>query len=134
MTSYTLALLPGDGIGRDVMDEAKKVLQCVADITPLSLTLNEIPCGGKYYLETGEEWPKGSFEFCRDEADAFSSVQLVGPEPRPKMATSQGVPSSWVYEVVWIFMQMSDPSNSMKASDTKFMASLLKFGNRAKLT
>ena len=43
MTSYTLALLPGDGIGRDVMDEAKKVLQCVEDLTPLSLTLNEIP-------------------------------------------------------------------------------------------
>ena len=55
MTSYTLALLPGDGIGRDVMDEAKKVLQCVEDLTPLSLTLSEIPCGGKYYLETGEE-------------------------------------------------------------------------------
>ena len=86
MTSYTLALLPGDGIGRDVMDEAKKVLQCVEDLTPLSLTLNEIPCGGKYYLETGEEWPKGSFEFCRDEADAI----LLGAIGWPGAKTKDG--------------------------------------------
>ena len=86
MTSYTLALLPGDGIGRDVMDEAKKVLQCVEDLSPLSLTLNEIPCGGKYYLETGEEWPKGSFEFCRDEADAI----LLGAIGWPGAKTKDG--------------------------------------------
>ena len=30
-----------------------------------------IPCGGQNYLETGEEWAEGSFEFCRDEADAI---------------------------------------------------------------
>ena len=25
----------------------------------------------EYYLETGDEWPEGSFEFCRDESDAI---------------------------------------------------------------
>ena len=71
MTSYTLALLPGDGIGRDVMSEAEKVLNIVEELTPLSFVRNKIPCGGQHYLETGEEWPEGSFEFCRDEADAI---------------------------------------------------------------
>ena len=71
MTSYTLALLPGDGIGRDVMIEAEKILNIIEQLTPISFTINKIPCGGKLYLETGEEWPEGSFEFCRDEADAI---------------------------------------------------------------
>ena len=85
MTSYTLALLPGDGIGRDVMDEAKKILRSVETLSPLSLTLNEIPCGGKHYLETGEEWPEGSFEFCRDEADAILlGACLLYTSPRPR--------------------------------------------------
>ena len=86
MTSYTLALLPGDGIGRDVMDEAKKILHSVETLSPLSLTLNEIPCGGKHYLETGEEWPEGSFEFCRDEADAI----LLGAIGWPGATTEDG--------------------------------------------
>ena len=71
MTSYTLALLPGDGIGRDVMVEAEKVLSTIEKFTPLSFNINKIPCGGKHYLATGEEWPEGSFEICRDEADAI---------------------------------------------------------------
>lgn len=86
MTSYTLALLPGDGIGRDVMQEAKKILHAVEDLTSVSLTLNEIPCGGKHYLETGEEWPEGSFEFCRDEADAI----LLGAIGWPGAITEDG--------------------------------------------
>ena len=33
--------------------------------------MTEIPCGGQHYKEHGEEWAEGSFEFCRDEADAI---------------------------------------------------------------
>ena len=86
MTSYTLALLPGDGIGRDVMDEAEKVLNIVEELTPLSFVRNKIPCGGQHYLETGEEWPEGSFEFCRDEADAI----LLGAVGWPGAITEAG--------------------------------------------
>ena len=86
MTSYTLALLPGDGIGRDVMEEAKKVLRTIENLSPVSLILNEIPCGGKHYLETGEEWPEGSFEYCRDEADAI----LLGAIGWPGATTEDG--------------------------------------------
>ena len=71
MTSYTLALLPGDGIGRDVMIEAEKILALVEQLTPLSLTVNKISCGGQHYLETGEEWPEGSFDFCDSNYSSF---------------------------------------------------------------
>ena len=86
MTSYTLALLPGDGIGRDVMIEAEKILGVIEQLPPISFTINNIPCGGEHYLETGEEWPEGSFEFCRDEADAI----LLGAVGWPGAITEDG--------------------------------------------
>ena len=86
MTSYTLALLPGDGTGRDVMVEAEKVLDVIEELTPLSFARRKIPCGGQHFLETGEEWPEGSFEFCRDEAD----VILLGAIGWPGAFTEEG--------------------------------------------
>lgn len=86
MTSYTLALLPGDGTGRDVMVEAEKVLDTIEACSPLRFTRERIPCGGQHYLETGEEWPMGSFEFCRDEADAI----LLGAIGWPGARTEAG--------------------------------------------
>jgi isocitrate/isopropylmalate dehydrogenase len=86
MTSYTLALLPGDGTGRDVMVEAEKVLDVIEEQTPLSFARRKIPCGGQHFLETGEEWPEGSFEFCRDEAD----VILLGAIGWPGAFTEAG--------------------------------------------
>lgn len=86
MTSYTLAILPGDGTGRDVMVEAEKVLDVIEELTPLSFARRKIPCGGQHFLETGEEWPEGSFEFCRDEAD----VILLGAIGWPGAFTEEG--------------------------------------------
>ncbi|HIF05103.1 MAG TPA: isocitrate/isopropylmalate dehydrogenase family protein, partial [Candidatus Poseidoniales archaeon] len=46
----------------------------------------KIPCGGQHFLETGEEWPEGSFELCRDEADAI----LLGAIGWPGAFTEAG--------------------------------------------
>ena len=71
MAPYRLALLPGDGTGREVMEEVKRILSIFQDSGAISLETTEIPCGGQHYLDTGEEWPAGSFEYCRDESDAI---------------------------------------------------------------
>lgn len=71
MAPYRLALLPGDGTGREVMEEVKRLLSTFHDSGAISLETTEIPCGGQHYLDTGEEWPTGSFEYCRDESDAI---------------------------------------------------------------
>ena len=71
MAPYRLTLLPGDGTGREVMEEVKRVLSVFQENGAISLEVTEIPCGGQHYLDTGEEWPSGSFEFCRDESDAI---------------------------------------------------------------
>tara|TARA_B100001113_G_C21060693_1_gene601009 strand:+ start:85 stop:1272 length:1188 start_codon:yes stop_codon:yes gene_type:complete len=71
MTNHRITVLPGDGTGREVSAEAINLLKTVEQNSPLSFEITEIPCGGQYYLETGEEWPSGSFEHCRDESDAI---------------------------------------------------------------
>ena len=71
MAPYRLTLLPGDRTGREVMEEVKRVLSVFQENGAISLEVTEIPCGGQHYLDTGEEWPPGSFEFCRDESDAI---------------------------------------------------------------
>ena len=71
MAPYRLTLLPGDGTGREVMEEVKRILSVFQESGAISLEITEIPCGGQHYLDTGEEWPSGSFETCRDDSDAI---------------------------------------------------------------
>jgi len=71
MGDYRIAILPGDGTGREVAIEASKILNTISDNTNIGLDLTEIACGGQLYKETGQEWAEGSFEFCRDESDAI---------------------------------------------------------------
>ena len=71
MSAYRLTLLPGDGTGREVIEEVKRVLSVFQESGLSSFEITEIPCGGQHFLETGEEWPSGSFEHCRDETDAI---------------------------------------------------------------
>ena len=71
MPTYRLTILPGDGTGPEVIAEAEKLLDCIENNSNLVFERTVIPCGGQYWLETGEEWPAGSFEHCRDNSDAI---------------------------------------------------------------
>tara|TARA_Y100000766_G_scaffold199535_1_gene171834 strand:+ start:398 stop:1648 length:1251 start_codon:yes stop_codon:yes gene_type:complete len=71
MAHHRITALPGDGTGQEVMAEAMKLLRTIESNSPMEFQITEIQCGGQHYLETGEEWPEGSFEFCRDESDAI---------------------------------------------------------------
>jgi 3-isopropylmalate dehydrogenase len=68
--TYSLVVLPGDGIGVEVTREALRVLNAVQEVTGVHFVREEIECGGHYYVEHGTEWPEGSFEKCRA-ADAI---------------------------------------------------------------
>ena len=68
---YKIALLPGDGVGREVAVEGEKVLRAVTERFGVQFETVSFPCGGQHYLETGKEWAPEAFPFCRDEADAI---------------------------------------------------------------
>tara|TARA_B100001179_G_scaffold128498_1_gene92100 strand:+ start:733 stop:1926 length:1194 start_codon:yes stop_codon:yes gene_type:complete len=82
VSEYRLTVLPGDGTGREVIAQAMRVIDVFEEHSPLSFDITEIPCGGQYFLETGEEWPEGSFEHCRDNSDAILLGAIGWPGAR----------------------------------------------------
>src|SRR3972149_4380211 len=81
MAAPRIVLLAGDGTGPEVMREAVKVLKAVESGFGLSFDFVPYPCGGKHYLETGEEWPDGAFDSCKA-ADAILLGAVGIPEAR----------------------------------------------------
>jgi 3-isopropylmalate dehydrogenase len=67
---YQIVVLPGDGVGTEVTAQALKILQAVSKLTEINFEIEEIACGGHYYLQHEQEWPDGSFEKCQ-RADAI---------------------------------------------------------------
>jgi tartrate dehydrogenase/decarboxylase / D-malate dehydrogenase len=65
MKSYSIALIPGDGIGKTVTDAAWRVLQEAAKDAGFSLTGTEFPWSCKFYKETGKMMPDDGIETLR---------------------------------------------------------------------
>src|SRR5262245_50963896 len=92
--TYDLVLLPGDGIGAEVIAEARALVEIVGAATGASFALDEIPCGGRFYLEHGSrDWPEGAEAHCRA-ADAIllGAVGWNGPDGQPVMMPGQSGP------------------------------------------
>jgi 3-isopropylmalate dehydrogenase len=95
--SYDLVLLPGDGIGVEVIAEARAMVEQVSAATGVKFALDEIVCGGKYYLEHGEDrdWPVGSEEKCAA-ADAILLGAVGWPMANGSPATMKnGQMAGW---------------------------------------
>ena len=67
--SYKLVTLGGDGTGPEVMREGLRVLNAISSALDVSWSVDDVPCGGQYYLEHGDrDWPVGAEARC-DAAD-----------------------------------------------------------------
>ncbi len=63
MKEYKIALIPGDGIGKEVVREAVRVLERVAELDgTMRFRFTEYPWGCGYYLEHGEMMPADGIE------------------------------------------------------------------------
>src|SRR5688500_11300583 len=94
--TYNLVLLPGDGIGAEVVAEARQLVDLVASTTGVAFALDEIPCGGKFYLEHGSrDWPEDAEARCRA-ADAIllGAVGWNGPDGQP-VTMADGKMAGW---------------------------------------
>ncbi len=70
-TAFHVAVLPGDGIGPEVMAPALDILKRVAETTPsLDLRFTEGAAGANHYKETGKSMPDSTIKLC-EEADAI---------------------------------------------------------------
>ena len=69
--SFHIAVLPGDGIGLEVMAPALEILQKVsASTSSLNLRFTEAPAGAAHYRDTGTSLPHSTIKLC-EEADAI---------------------------------------------------------------
>lgn len=85
MKDFTVAVLPGDGIGPEVTAEAVRVLSAVADLHGFRFTFPEYPVGAAAVNETGDALPTVTRNGVR-EADAI----LLGAVGSPALARAVG--------------------------------------------
>ena len=74
MAKYRIVVLPGDGIGPEVMAEGLKVLKTIEEVSDnLNFEFIKYDCGGQYWLKTNkkEEWSEEAYETCKNESDAI---------------------------------------------------------------
>src|SRR5690242_21792173 len=79
-----IAVIPGDGIGKEVTPEAVKVLRAVAAAGKRPLEFVEFDWGADKYLREGVSLPAGAVEMLRDEFDAI----LFGALGDPRVPTN----------------------------------------------
>ncbi len=80
-TSYSIAVLPGDGIGREVMDAALQVLRSLESRTGRRFVTVKHPAGAQHYVECGESLPESTLDACR-QADAILFGAMGLPDVR----------------------------------------------------
>jgi 3-isopropylmalate dehydrogenase len=88
-----IAVLPGDGIGPEVVAEGLKVLNAVAKTFGHTFTFNEALIGGAAIDATGTALPDATLSLCRDAAAVLLGA-VGGPkwdDPKAKVRPEQGL-------------------------------------------
>jgi 3-isopropylmalate dehydrogenase len=80
-----IAVIPGDGIGKEVTPEAVKVLRAVVAPAKRQIEFVEFDWGADKYLREGVTLPAGAVEMLRDEFDAI----LFGALGDPRVPSNQ---------------------------------------------
>ncbi len=68
---HRVAVIPGDGIGPEVIEAAIPIIERAAGTHGVTLAWERLPYGAEHYLKTGETLPDGAFRKLRDEAEAI---------------------------------------------------------------
>jgi 3-isopropylmalate dehydrogenase len=68
--SQHIAVLPGDGIGVEVMQAACEVVQQVGERIGVAFRLEPLPAGAQHFLDSGVALPEATLAVC-DKADAI---------------------------------------------------------------
>jgi 3-isopropylmalate dehydrogenase len=78
--SFKIAVIPGDGIGREVTAEAVKVIEAVAQKFGRRFELEQLPWSADYFLQTGVTIPSNGYDTLR----GFDAI-LIGALGDPRV-------------------------------------------------
>src|SRR5207245_4622645 len=123
-----IAVIPGDGIGKEVTPEAVKVLKAVAAPAKRPCEFVEFDWSADKYLREGVSLPAGAVEMLRDEFDAI----LFGALGDPRVPTNQHAADILLglrfkldlyvnARPVELFHERLTPLRDRKEPDVKFM-------------
>ncbi len=84
-TAVRIAVIPGDGIGKEVTPESLKVLKALAAQSGRTMEFVEFDWGADKYLRENISLPDGALEMLRDEFDAI----LFGALGDPRVPSNQ---------------------------------------------
>lgn len=79
MKRYRIAIIPGDGIGPEVVEAALGPIERAAAKHGFALDLERLPYSADHYLKTGETLPDAAFRHLRDDVDAIFLGALGDP-------------------------------------------------------
>ena len=79
---YNIALIPGDGIGPEIIREGKKVIEAASSQYGLEINWIEYPFGTEHYLKTGELLPDSALKEIED-MDAIYFGAIGDPRVKP---------------------------------------------------
>ncbi len=82
MKEYRIAVIPGDGIGPEVVREGIKILKAVSNIEGFKFEPIYYDIGGERYLRTGETLPRSVLEELR-KVDAIYLGAVGHPDVKP---------------------------------------------------
>ncbi len=87
--TYKIAVIPGDGVGPEVIDEALKVLKRAGSLFGFAYTTKTYPFGADHYLATNEFMPPGQL----DEFRSMDAILLgaIGDPRLPPGLVERGV-------------------------------------------
>ena len=122
---YQIAVLKGDGIGPEVVDETIKVLQAA---TGSALSFKDYPCGADCYLEQGDPLPASTLAACR-QADAvlLGAMGLPnvrwpdGTELRPQVDLRFKLDLYAGVRPIYLYHADHSPLKDMQAGDIDFV-------------
>ncbi|CZF81545.1 3-isopropylmalate dehydrogenase [Grimontia celer] len=89
MTTFSVAVMPGDGIGKEVTPPALELVQEAANQCGVEISFTEIPAGAEFYAETGDAFPESHFQEAKA-ADAIFLSAMGHPDIRYPDGTEIG--------------------------------------------
>ena len=129
METWRIALLPGDGIGPDVVAEAVRVLRAVeARIPALCFSTEEFSVGAGEYLKSGDPLPPSVFErLVEFDAILLGAMGLPGVrwpdgvEMTPQLDLRERLELYSGLRPIYLFHADDSPLRGRKAGDIDFM-------------
>jgi 3-isopropylmalate dehydrogenase len=129
MKTFRIAVLPGDGIGVEVVEQALEVLRALeSHLDSVHFELTEYPAGAAEYLRNGDPLPERTFAAARDSdavllgAMGLPSVRWPdGKEMTPQIDLREQLQLYCGLRPIYLYHEQDTPLKGLRRGDIDFV-------------